>query len=361
MNKLSSFAKKYSIFLLILFLLVFAVLGIIWLLMKNYQGNFQEADTRQEWLLSQTAFEEYVARMNLDDWVDLWYSTYPDSFDLENDVKSILEQRLAVNTNYARAKGYSDDAPVYVIEDDSGAIAEFSLEKDASDAWIVSSAVMRMSGSEKGSVCVPSNCTVLCGNTVLDESYVSDTQSCYSMESSFGSDVSSPVCLLTYTVTNQLTAPVFTVNAPDGCELSTDRNGNPVVVKLTATDVVVDECLRFFDDYMYYCMLGYFNADINAKAAAAHCRVDSQAQSIIFASVHDMSAAAPCYSNYTSDVSAGSVLVWADNALSVDISYYAEGYYQLQDPYIQDGVLRVHLIDYGNGYEICGIENIISE
>ena len=341
-------------------MLVFVVLGIIWLVMKNYQESFQETDSHQEWLLSQTAFEEYVNGMEADDWVDLWYNTYPDSLDIKADVKEILTNRLFGDTNFARAKEYSDEAPVYVIEDENGAIADFSLEKDENDNWMVTASTMKMIGTEANSITAPSNCTVVCGETILDESYLTDSQHYYSMESSFSSDVTAPVTLLTYTVTGQLTPPVFTVNPPDNSELSEDYNGKPVTVKLSGTDEVIKQCLGFFDDYMYYCMLGYYDAENHAKTAASHCRENSQAQDIIFASIRDMHAAAPCYSNYTSDVSTGSVIIWADNALSVDVIFNVVGYYQNQEPYIQNGILRVHIVDYGNGYEICGIENIIA-
>ena len=191
-RKRVGFWKIYGVFLVILLVLVIAALIAVWAVLKNFQDEVDTGNT-DEWIDSQAAFEDYIDKMSYGAWTDLWFESNPESLDPRGDVMEEMENILNSGISYARAKNYTDEAPVYVVENEAGSIAEFSLAKDASGNWQVVSAKMRKVGTENAQIVVPSGTTVSCNGIELEESYCVDTVSAFPFDKEYGNDLVSPV------------------------------------------------------------------------------------------------------------------------------------------------------------------------
>ena len=356
-KKRNRFRRGYLIFLLILLVIVAASLTAVWLFLKNFQGQVESEGNVNEWLESQNAFEAYISRMTYSAWADMWYEANPDSFDSRGEVLESMEQVLADNTNYARGKNYTDEAPVYVIEGPSGTIAEFSMSKNSEGNWVVASSELKILGTESSTCKAPSGCIVKCNGVELDDSYCTEKVNVFPLSDKYGDDLNGAVAVCTWEVSGQLKTPVLEVISPDGYEIEEDGVDTPVLTASIQKNAGIrDKAKVFFDAFIKYGMYGYWDLERTADAAAKLCRKDSQAYEYIYTSMNAFSNA-PCYSVYESDIKEGPMIKWADNAYSIDFEYDTVATYMGSEKYYFDGEYRIFVMDLGDGFEVCGIIN----
>ena len=355
-KKKRSFWKGYGIFLVILLLLVVAAFIAEWVILKNFQSSFS-VEEKNEWLESQKAFEAYIDKMSYGSWTDLWFESNPESLDSRGDVLASMEQKLSSGVSYARAKNYTDEAPVYVVENEEGSIAEFTLAKDDSGNWQVISAKMRQEGKESGQIVVPSGTVVFCNGTELSDSYRIDSVSAFPFEAEYGSELKNPVLVETWEVTGQSGTPVMTAESPSGTEII-DDDGNPVLsVSVTDHREIKDKAREFFDAFFKYGMYGYYEVQANADATARLCRKDSQAYNYVYTTQNAFQNA-PCWSVYVfNELTESPMIKWADNAYTIDFTYDVEATYRGNEKNFVSGTYRILVMDLGDGFEVCGIIN----
>ena len=355
-KKKISFWKGYGIFLIVLFLLVIAALIAFWFVLKNFQKDFN-VEEKNEWLESQKAFEAYIDKMSYGSWTDLWFESNPESLDSRGDVLASMEQMLSSGISFARAKNYTDEAPVYVVENEEGSIAEFSLAKDDSGTWQVISAKMRQEGKESAQILAPTGAAVSCNGVELDDSYCVSSVSAFQFDNEYGSELRNPVLVQTWEVTGQSGKPVLTVQAPSGTEII-DDNGNPVLsVSVSEHKEIKDIARNFFDAFFKYGMYGYYEVQANADAAAKLCRKDSQAYNYVYTTQNAFQNA-PCWSSYVfNELTESPMIKWADNAYTIDFVYDAEATYRGNEKNYVSGDYRILVMDLGDGFEVCGIIN----
>ena len=355
-KKRSGFGRAYGIFVIILLLLVAACLVTVWFLLKNYQESVQ-AENNSEWIDSQAAFEEYVEKMSYGDWSDLWLEANPESLDSRGDVLVKMEEILSDGVSYARAKSYTDETPVYVVENNEGSIAEFSLEKDDSGNWQVVSASMRLHGTESAQIEAPSGCKVYCNGIELDNTHSLETGSAFFLKNEYGDALVEPVSVLTWEITGQSGTPVLTAEAPAGCEIIDDK-GLPVLsVDPNNYPEIKAAAEAFFHAFFKYGMYGYYDADINAAACARLGRKDSQAYNYIYTTLNAFHNA-PCWSSYVfNNLTEAPMIKWAENAYSLDFEYDAEATYMGREKNYVSGKYRILVMDLGDGFQVCGIIN----
>ena len=355
-KKSSGFRKFYVVFLIVLFVLVIIALAAVWFTLKNYQDEVKTVNT-DEWIESQSAFEAYVDKMSYGSWTDLWFESNPESLDSRGDVLAAMEQMLSSGVSYARAKNYTDEAPVYVVENEEGSIAEFTMAKDAAGKWQVVSARMRQEGKESARIMVPSGTAVFCNGVELDDSYCIGSESVFPFEADYGSDLVDPVLVQTWEVTGQAEPPVLSAEAPAGTEIL-EENGSPVLsVNVSANSDIKDCARKFFDAFFKYGMYGYFDLQANADAAAHLCRKDSQAYRYVYTTQNAFQNA-PCWSVYVFNSLIESPMIkWAENAYTIDFTYDVEATYRGTEKNYVNGTYRILVMDLGDGFEVCGIMN----
>ncbi len=352
----TGFRKFYGVFIIVLLILVIAALVAVWFVLRNFQDTVEE-DEDDEWIASQAAFEAYIDKMSYGSWTDLWFESNPESFDSRGDVLAAMEQMLSSGVSYARAKSYTDEVPVYVVENDDGTIAEFTLEKDVSGNWQVISAKMRQSGTESAQIQAPTGSKVYCNGEELDASYCIASDSVFPFADEFGTALTDPVLVQTWEVTGQSSTPVLTADAPAGTTII-EENGAPVLEVSTADyQAIKDTARRFFDAFFKYGMYGYFDLQANADAAARLCRKDSQAYKYIYKTQNAFQNA-PCWSVYVfNELIESPMIKWADNAYTLDFTYDVEATYRGTEKNYVNGTYRILVMDLGDGFEVCGIMN----
>ena len=355
-KKRSGFGRFYGIFLLVLLILVIASLATVWFVLKNYQDEVEAGNT-DEWIDSQAAFEAYIDKMSYGSWTDLWFESNPESLDSRGDVLASMERMLSSGVSYARAKNYTDDTPVYVVENEEGSIAEFTLAKDDAGIWQVISAKMRQEGRESGTITVPSGAVVYCNGTELNDSYCVSSETVFPFETEYGSELKNPVLVQTWEITGQSGTPVMTAEAPSGTEII-DDNGSPVLgVSVSEHREIKDTARQFFDAFFKYGMYGYFEVQANADATARLCRKDSQAYDYVYTTQNAFQNA-PCWSVYVfNELIESPMIKWADNAYTIDFTYDVEATYRGTEKNYVSGTYRILVMDLGDGFEVCGIIN----
>ena len=352
----SGFGRAYGVFVFILLVLLAAFLAVVWFLLKNFQDSV-ETEKRSEWIDSQAAFEDYVEKMSYGDWTDLWFESNPESLDPRGDILVRMEEMLSEGIQYARAKNYTDEIPVYVVENSDGSIAEFVLQKDSFGNWQVTSSSMRLHGNESAKITAPSGCRVYCNGIELDESYCIETDNAFYMQNEYGDALVDPVSVLTWEVTGQSVAPLLTAEAPAGAEIMDDKGMSVLSVNPDDYPEIKAIAEKFFNAFFKFGMYGYYDADMNAAAAAKLCRKDSQAYKLVYTSLN-AAHNAPCWSLYVfNELTESPMIKWAENAYSLDFKYDVEATYAGRDKNYQSGTYRILVMDLGDGFEVCGIVN----
>ena len=359
-KKGKTFGSRYRKFLLILVILCVIAFAAEWVVLKRFQGETETKTEEKPWVGSQKCFEDHVESLNADFWTDLWFSEHPECLDSRDDVKSIMEERLAPeNVTYARAKDYTQDNPVYVLENEDGALVSVSVEKIGDGDWKVKNTSFRMTGEKSATVTAPSGCTILCNGVELGTEYCTEEKEVFDLKN-YSEILNNPNNLLSWEVSGQLTEPEFEIVCPDGTELSEDKDGTPVLILTENSDQYTQMAMKFFDLFNKYGLYGYYDIQANADAAAALCEENSQAYNAIYSAFSELNLA-PCHSVYTTEKTVSPVTLWADNAFSIDVTYDTETVYHGDEYDYFSGAYRIIMVDTGNGYKVHGVLNRSSE
>ena len=351
-----TFASRYGKFLLVLVVLTVIAFTAEWLILKKYQGETETKTEENPWLSSQKCFESYFERMDADKWTELWFSQYPDCLDTRENVKSVMENLLAPEkVSYARANEYTQENPVYVLENDNGALVSVTVEKSGSGEWKAQKVSFRMTGENSASVSAPSGCKVLCNGTELGEEYCIEEKEVFGLKN-YTEFLDNPNNLRTWEVTGQLTEPRLEIVCPKGTELSEDEDGTPILILTENAEEYTQMAMEFFDLFNKYGLYGYYDIQLNADAAAALCEENSQAYNAIYGAFSELNLA-PCHSVYTTEKKVSPVMLWADNAFSIDVKYDTETVYHGDEFDYFSGAYRIIMVDTGSGYKVHGVLN----
>lgn len=361
-KKFSLFFKRYLTVLLIIL-----VLGLIavWAILSFFQKNHDSDEGEEAWVLSQNAFENYVSEMTPEDWALIWEKQHPDCLDTHETVLSVMSEMFSDNVYYAKDRDYTDESPDYYIvgvfnngndgQESAKTLAKVSLIRVSETEWQISDTEMLLEGDIEASVAAPSGCTVLFNGKELDASYISSVEDRFFLEE-YEANLVNAVKLETWTATGLFTEPEISVVPPDGTDLFESDDGETVLVQSHADEALCKKADEFFDAYNKYGLYGYYDKEINMRTAASHCKEGSQAYNLIYDSLEAIKLA-PCHSVYTTNKDMGPVIVWADNAVSIDITYDTETTYGANEKDYFSGTYRILMIDFGDGYEICGFVN----
>lgn len=357
MRSTARFWKGFIKFVLIcVFLLALMFAGEFFVL-KGFQKNYEKTEAEKyvpEWPASQQAFEDYVGTLTAADWARLWKETHPDCFDGDGALAEIMQAKfLNGGISFARAADYSDEAPAYVVENAEESLAELRLEKSLTGEWSVTGCEFRFSGDKSAELVLPSGCSVFCNGTLLEDRFHDEGSDNYYVKQQID-DIQNRTLWYTWKVEGQLTEPELTYEAPEGKEFYTNDQGLLTVALPEGEEQeLYDKANAFFEDFHHYVMYGYFSNKTLAAQAAKHTRAKSQAYTSVY-DAYDAIKHAPCYGEYKNDLTLSPIMVWGDNALSLDIGYHTDAMHRGEvTPF--DGVYKLLFLDYGEGYELCGL------
>ncbi len=359
------FKKGLRIYLLILTLLVAGTLGVLWNFLDGYQENqdirareaaelaAQKAHEKAVYQAPQRCFEQFMDGTDAAYWTDEWFTAHPDSLDVREKVLAEFETLFcSEETARYKAADFNAEAPVYVLKNGDRELAEISLAGSELD-WTVKEVTLKLEAEESASIEVPAGCSVYCNGVKLDPAQASDPHSYFEMDELEGSLVE-PIQWSTYTVEGLLFPPELTAESPADRTLFTDEEGNMrYILSADAAAPYQKQGEEMIKTLLYYYMQGGTNTGVNMNAVLAHLVNGSPAYKLVVDSYNGVTWDAT-YPDATYEATAGDVVIWAQNCMSMDVKYHSEG---TKGGYtnVADGTYRLFFMDNGNGYGICGL------
>ena len=369
-NKKSSsrFKRGLTVYLILLTLLFAAALFVLWRFLEGYQSKVEQENTaetekkaqeiynRDVHEAPQLAFQDYVASLDTEFWVNKWYEANPQSLDDRQKMTELMEELFhGEGFGCFKAEGFTQEAPVYVLRNGDTRLATVTMKGSALE-WSADETTLLLTGNESASLEAPSGCTVYCNGTVLDESYRTEEHSYFDFEE-LRDQMVNPIEWATYTVSGQYFPPELNAEAPADRTIYTTEDGiTGYVLSADAAQEYQRKGEEFAKILLYYYYQGGNNTWNNMAAARALVEPNSPAYTLINESANGVYWDT-AYPNATYEATAQQVIIWADNCMSMDVVYHAEG---TASGYtnVSDGTYRLYFMDTGNGFGICGLSYV---
>lgn len=364
----SAFRKGFGIYMAVLSVICIAALVALWVILSRFQAGEdaklaaeaeKEAQAAYELNVQrapQRAFEDFVANMTAEYWTEQWFEANPDSFDDADKVTEYMGQVFfSENLNYWKAEEYTDEAPAYILKNGEEELAVLTFSGSELD-WSVSDVDLRLTGKEEADIEVPEGCTVYCNGTALEERFAAESVSHFADEGMEEIEelLTNPTLWNVYTVSNQLFAPQLTAEAPADKTLVTDEEGfSYYVLSAQEAESYQTQAETFASAVLNFYMMGASNPYGNAYNVKLLAIPNSQVCKLMDSAAEGVSWNTP-YPNYTHTVEAGNAIRWAENCLSVDVKYHAEGTAENYTN-VEDGTYRIYFLDQGTGFGIYGL------
>lgn len=369
-------AKKKSRFLpiytIILAVLVIGTLVWLWLRMGNYQARVdaEAAETaRQEALLKeeaahaeavhrapQLAFESWRDSADAAYWTDLWYTQNPEGADGRDRVQEYLGQLFAPETlDSFRSLDSTPEAPAFVLKKGDETLAKATLS--GSDVnWTVSDVRLLLKGDKSASIRVADGSTVFCNGKELDDSFITSSDSTFDCEELKDSLIN-PVKWNTYEVKGMLIEPELSATAPAGCNVAETAEGDFLLcLDSDSAANYINTSVNFVKKYFYYYLCGGVGLYDNYAAASAYLTAGTPGYQNLKDSLDGVYWDSFHSNIDTTDVTADSAVIWAENCYSVDVKYHVTGVLNTGDVETFDGVMRVFWLDGGESFYLAHYE-----
>lgn len=359
------FKKKLTVYLVILSLLLCGVLAYLWFFLDNYQAkqdalaqeaaelSAQKAYEKAVYQAPQRCFEAFMDAADANYWADVWYNAHPESTDVREKVVSSFDSLFCgENTQCFKAADFDPAAPVYVIKNGEEQLASVRLGGSELN-WSVQDVHIDLQAKEGASIEVPGGCTVYCNGVRLDPTIAADAHSYFEM-AELESALVNPIEWSTYTVEGLLFPPELTAESPADKTLVFDEAGNMrYVLSADAAAQYQRQGEEMIKKLLFYYMQGGNNTATNMYAVLGLLVNGSQAYKLVADSYNGVTWDAS-YPGATYEATAAEVVIWADNCMSMDVKYHAEG---VKGGYtnVADGTYVLYFMDNGNGYGICGL------
>ena len=370
-ERIDLFLKKNKWFLIGLAVYMMILLAVSWFLqislwryLKNSQAEMdrqaaeQAAQQAYEKALHQApqlAFEDWQSGLTADYWTDLWYAKAPSDLDARELVREFMAEHFASDAVEAyKAAGFTDETPVYVLKNGEDSLARITLTGSELN-WSVSEVELLIEGTCSASVTVADSCHVYCNGREMGKEYAESAESRFHYEL-LEDRLEGAVAWVSYSVEGLLLEPELTVEAPEGFHAVRTKEGDYLLALVGDDSAYADRATAFVRSYLYYYMSGGYNTLNNMYGVLSHLTYGTKAyqdiqwtyEGVIWTTV---------YSDIdTSKTAAGSVLIWADNCLSVDVAYNADCTLAGQHVDYADATMRIYFLQTDKGYIISNFE-----
>ena len=315
----------------------------------------EQAYERALYRAPQLAFEAWESTADADYWTDRWFEANEKSalFESRDAVRSYMETLFAGAQAY-KALEYTAQSPVYVLKAGDETLAKISLTGSELD-WSVSQPELLISGKESASARVATGSRVFCNGVELTGEYVVNSDSYFNFDP-LRAKLVNPVTWDTYEVDGLLLKPELTAEPPAGGIVTETAEGDFLLcLDAAAGKDYADRAVNFVKAYLYYYMSGSNNLWGNLynvrilllPGTNAHTKMGDTADGVYWNSPH--------YNIDTSNVTAGDVVIWADNCYSVDVDFVATGVQNGQDD-SYDSSMRVYFENINGTFVISDFE-----
>ncbi len=362
------FKKGLIIYLVILALILAGANVVLWNFLAGYQADQdakaleaaqlaeQKAHEKAVYRAPQLCFEEFMAGADAEYWTGEWFTAHPDSLDVREQVLEEFEKLFcSEDTVCYKAKDFNAASPVYVIKNGDMELASVSLRGSELN-WNIKDVSIELVGKESASLEVVSGCTVFCNGKELSSENIEQTRTYFDMED-LSASLKNPVTWSTYTVEGLLFPPELTAEAPADKTLVTDESGRmSYMLSADAAAAYQKQGEEMVRTLLRYYMLGNNNTAVNMNAVLSLLVNGSPAYKLVSESYNGVIWDSS-YPNATYEATAGDVVIWADNCLSMDVVYHSEGTLNGVTN-VADGTYRLYFLDSGSGYGICAFTRL---
>lgn len=358
------FLLGFKIYILVISVILLGALVFLWVSLSRYQNKVDApgsgtsiamesvmAGSEESEKAAQKCFSDYLNGLTADDWIQIYYSTNPDRFDNESDVRNFIENNF-INSDYKCYKkpGFTIAEPQYLIARDDLALAEFKLS-GGGENFRVSESFIDIKGTEEYSVVAPVSSQVLINGQVVDADKYSDNMPVSASVSDYDEELINPVLFLNYNIDSLLAMP---------SDISvTGMTGNPCMPAVdgqyyemsdsSSSAEYVGKAEKFIEALLGYYSKGKENAEGNMHSVMSHVVSGSSAYKVINESYSGIIWRPADYSIVYSLQSSPAYVI-ADNCVFVDVAYTVTQKSESSDA--GDGVYRVFMLDRGQGYGI---------
>jgi hypothetical protein len=347
--------KGLAIYLFVLLALAVLLLCALWIFLGRYEINIAGPDIDEADAVSidnpkREAFESFFLSTTPEYWADQWFRISSSGLDDYDSVVEYMDELFfSPETSCWRSIKSTAESPVYVIKNGERALAEVSLSKGRDTAWVAEEPVLLLQGEKEKSLLAPADCSVRCNGMLLSKDYIEKSGEDLFFIDEYKEIRENPVYWNAWKVSGLLLDPVMTVAASD--ETAIKETDSDVYSRLCASDITekyTPKVNDFAEKLIYFFMNGSNLTAYNAKKVLNCIREGSQAEDAIRSIVRGVYLNT-YYEEYTLDYTCGPFIQWADNCISATVSYSI--------PDVEEGLfgeIRVLLVDYGRGFEICG-------
>jgi len=363
-KKKGRFRRNLRIYVIVMLALIVAILAALWVFLSRWQAK-KDAEAAEEARIKaelaeqraheaavrrapQDAFDAWLAGTDADTWTDLWFEDHSDALESREMIRGYMEEHFSAAEPF-RAADYTPEAPVYVLRDGDLSLAKVSLF--GSDVtWSVADAQLLLEGKEGASVRAFTGGAVFCNGVELGPEYAGEVETTFDFEP-LADKLVNPVGWQTYSVSGLLMPPTLTAEPPEGSSVTQTESGDFLLcLDENAGKTFVDRSVGFMRAYQYYYMSGLLNTWGNLYAALAYLVPGTPAYQTLF----DTKIGVEWNTAYgdidTSNTTAGSVVIWADNCYSVDVTYAPTGLLNGQRVnYDGAGTMRIYFLRGNDG------------
>lgn len=315
----------------------------------------QQAYERALYQAPQLAFEAWEENADADFWTDRWFALNQKSGVLENrePVREYIENLFA-GAEAFKSLDYTAQAPVYVLKNGDQTLAKITLSGADLD-WTVSDTELLIQGDQSASTRVVTGSRVFCNGVELTPEYVVNSDSYFNFDALRDSLVN-PVTWNTYQVDGLLLKPELTAEPPEGKVVTQTAEGDFLLcLDAAAGKTYADRAVQFVRAYLFYYLSGSNNLWGNLYNVRVLLIPGTNAYTKMGETADGVYWLAPHYNIDTSDVTAGDVVIWADNCYSVDVAYKATGIQNGQDDGY-DATMRVYFQQINGTFVISDFE-----
>ena len=383
------FRTLYLVYLGLLLVAAFVVIGILWKKLVVFQNAEEEKEMTEERLRKeeqapQLFFMDFVESLDADLLAKEWLADNPDSLDTLDTASAYFNDLIesdAEGYKYFRANDYSDEVPAYIVELGGEKLAEIKLSGKALN-WDVSDIEVYAQGSETVCVDIPIGYSVSCNGKVLDDSFISEADIVrfpydkQREEFAYDEVLENEIKWNVYSADGFLTAPKVEITDREGNLLSGEETDSIVAIGSTGSAVKNEDFVRihpdenltkklqdtatgFLEAYLIYYTYGKAGIDDHIAKAQSYCFAKSPADKSLINAYEDSVSWAYGHTNLRNEIlQLGNPVMWADNCCSVDIEYhaYAKRGGEELDYSRRDEMIRIMLVDMGSGYKVYAFD-----
>lgn len=370
MNKYIRFRNGLIVYFSVLAVLSVSALIVLWIYLDRFQKQWAVETARQEAELAsreayekalsrapQLAFEDWLSRLTVDYWTDLWLSRAATDLEERDQVYTYMAERFASDTVKAyKAMEFTNETPVYVLKNGDETLARIVMS-GSELTWKVSDVDLQVESTYSASVWIADGCRVFCNGKELGSEFSGESSDYFNYAPLVGKLVN-PVTWTCYTVDGLLMEPEISVEAPKNRSLIKTPDDVYLLCLEGDTTVFTDRAVQFVQAYLNYYMSGRRDTRTNLNKALSFLTSGTQAYRSLSETYKGV-VWNTAYDNIdTSKTYADNVVVWADNCYSVDITYNADCTSKGNAVDYADATMRIYFLQTGSRFVISDFEII---